>query len=289
MRGEPFPKPFRNLRPKPKTRLTTIFAIKCSDGLVMCSDTQATVAGQAKETATKITFVGENAILGCSGNELYIQKLEDAFESFSSDTTGYKQSITECVRSYSKEVSTDMAAAGTRRFADGTVPRLYETDALLAFSDSSFVIHLFQVNAPYGAFEEKKPPFRLSVGSGGFISNFVLKTVEERIFSVVELGWQDMTMKEVMQFSAFLIFVVGQYEANTSPIGRIYYLSKISRLPREAVGVEVFGDVPRNGQYYLTEFLKTVLAHHPEQVKKWIKTYMDDDLLQRLLGLVGSL
>lgn len=178
-----------------------------------------------------------------------------------------------------------MKAAGDKADEGGYKPRVYSANAILAFSDSKSVPHLFRVYAPYGAKEQRKPPFRLSVGTGGFISNFVLKNVEERVFNVIELGWEDLTMREVEQFSAFLMLSVGRYDRNTSPEFEIWQLDSKEREPRKPSEVEIWGKVPSLKSWPFQQFLKTVLEKHPEQFKKWFETYIDEDLLTKMVAL----
>jgi ATP-dependent protease HslVU (ClpYQ) peptidase subunit len=261
--------------PKPKPELTTIFGIKCEEGLVMCGDSQTT--GEAKESAIKITQIGDHALLGCSGNELYIPLLEntfkDKFDPDSDNPKDYEKSIAESVRAYAREVARDMKAGGVSRNEEGEVPNLYRTDAVLGFSDLAFNTHLYRIAAPYGYRESLKPPFRISVGSGGIYSNFILKNVEEQVFNVVNLGWQDLKIQEVIQFSAFLLNAVGQYEKNTSGRGNFWILSKVSREPHEMTDSEIWGEPYPMGS--LRIFIKTVLSHHEEQAKKWMLSYID--------------
>jgi ATP-dependent protease HslVU (ClpYQ) peptidase subunit len=264
--------------------LTTIFGIKCEEGLVMCGDNQAT-SGDVKESTVKITPIGKHALLGCSGNDLYIPLLENTFKKrFNPDSSDYEESIGECVRAYAKEVAGDMEAGGVARDRYGEVPDLYRTDALLGFSDSEFETHLYRVAAPYRYRECLKPPFRISVGSGGIYSNFILKTIEEQVFNVASLGWQDLKISEVIKFSAVLLNAVGQYESNTGGRGNYWILSKVSREPHEMTDLDIWGEEAPVSS--LRIFLKTVLANHPEQVRKWFWTYLDDDLVEILIRII---
>jgi hypothetical protein len=82
--------------------------------------------------------------------------------------------------------------------------------------------------------------------------------------------------------------VIGLYEKYTSPIGEVWCLSTVERHPRKSDTLETWGT--EHPTWPLTILLKTVLGHHPEQFKRWVKNYLDadPDLKDRLFALLTS-
>lgn len=279
----PLPKPFGYPIQKPGPDMTNIFAVKCSDGIVMCADTQSTGAGK-KENAVKIVEVGKKALLGCAGYENNIGLLEDIVKrNIDDETRDYEKALVECNREYKREVYADWK---TGEYEKGdSLPDKYYTEALFCASDARFELRIFKQTAPLRPVEITKPPYRISIGTGGFISNFVFKTIEDRIFSYAGMDWSKSTVIEVGQLAELIVYSVGMYDTYSNPQGHVWYLSAIDgkahRFTREDLGFD-------KNERILPAFLKNIVANHPKELRKWFGVNIDNDLKDNLFRLFFS-
>lgn len=263
-----------------EARLTNIFAIKCADGIVMCADTQST--GMGKEFVAKIIPLGNCALLGCAGYDHNISLFEGIVErNISESTKDYERALVESNREYKKEVYADWQAGEGRK--GESLPDNYYTEALACISDMRYGLHLFKHIAPSRPHEIKRFPYRASIGTGGYISSFIFKTIEDRVFSSVGMSWRDVRLVEVGQLAALVVFSVGNYDTYSNALADIWYLSTVDRRPHQFTSEELGF---RNGRV-LPAFVKGIIASHPQQLKRWLGQYADDEMIGSLLQLLS--
>lgn len=253
----------------------------------MCSDIQTSYSGfgiEVKDETTKVSFIHESGLLGCSGTDNYIALLEDLItEEISDHTKQYMKALTVCSRAYAREVWKDIRAA----------PYLskdrYETSALFSVSGSDFEPRLFRIEAGTRPFEVRKPPFRVSVGSGSFFSDFLFRLLEKYLLVPQRIDWDKMPAEEVFKICDIVLNAVGSYERNTSLESQVYLHSKVSRKPLRLDPKDIWGESKKGEDHPFRIMLKTVLASHPNESERIFRTLMDKDLLDRLSQWFGSL
>jgi len=255
--------------------LTTILAIRGEDGIVIAADTQAT--GRMLEYALKITPIGDNALLGCSGAAQYISLFtQHVQESLGNPGAGdYYKAVYGAIKSYSREV------AGENEYSsvlDDTVKNLCCPAGVLAVYDSSErEYHIFEFQTPRPP-NLVKYPNRASVGSGSLAADILLKNIE-RMLHRIGLDWVNLSTSLIAQFCVLLLRRIEYVDPATS--GAAIYRLNQSR--SEYLSVEhIFGKLGKD-DYALTVLIRNAIKEiGPEKLQQLLKQYNLSSILSSL-------
>jgi hypothetical protein len=276
-------KQFRQFR----KHMTTVIAIRCKDGIVLCSDSQVT-RGNLKDTTTKIDEVMSNSLIASSGISNYIELFTQTVREIlplKLTLLRYYGALKECSDVYNKKIVDHI----------GTLPEGFLSENGLKVSDL-YPDGIFVANYPSGKdmitrypIVHVSPPLppkfvgvphRLAVGSGGEAATIFLKSIE-RIFWIIGLTWTDFSTTLAAQLCRILVRRIADIDPSSSG----FLLYRITDKTQELYEWDIFSDM-RPDEAHLTvlprTFLKEISDIDPKKIEKLVNDY-------QILSLVKSL
>src|SRR5208282_664798 len=216
-----FPKPlkpkFRYL--KQRERLTTVMAVKCRDGVILCADGQLTsnlgILG-TKDTVSKIQPVNFHdetdnlCVLGCSGVEPYIdlfrQHVGREMIERGHEGRSYFEALDRAIQNYSRYVK-----PRTKRAVIPFKPEVFYPSAIFAgYEPKDKKIRVYLLETPHSP-NELSIPYRSAIGSGGLYASLLLNIVEVAL-DRMRLVWTDLSTKLVAQICYMTLGRIVNYD-----------------------------------------------------------------------------
>lgn len=234
--------------------MTTIIAMKCKDGIVMCADTQiSNLKTGTRETIGKLKPIGNNALIGCSGVinyiDVFVDKLSESFElegkCFDKIMCGIKN-YSDFLNEYDVGKFTDYSMI----FPEG-IFAYYDT------TDNKF--RLFRLEPPAPPKEESVCN-RIAIGSGGPYADNLLRT-SEKLLQKIEKNWEMLSTKLVSQFIFLMMRELSQFDLFTGDTNNMYIITKneIKTITLR----EIFNEDDNNKNLF-SQFLENLMDEIPE-------------------------
>jgi 20S proteasome alpha/beta subunit len=205
-------------------QLTTIVGIKCKDGVVISSDSQASGEVIKNLGVSKIFKINNNIGLGCAGTASHIKKLVKEIEKRMNGNTkletkdDFKKELEHIVielhRTNIVEKAGDM----------GYPPRndLFDVGALLgAKINNDF--YLFSLDVPNGEVDEVED-FSM-MGSGSLFALLVLRQ-QERIVKATKKSFSELDLGLALWIGVLVINEVKNIEIFTGGDTKVIYINK---------------------------------------------------------------
>jgi len=275
--------------------LTTVFAIKCRNGVVLCSDAQESAGfGDVgtKEISTKVHKIATgdsgSCLLGCAGVTNYIELFVEYVEEVvaNREAQSYYQVLDDGVKQFTKQMVSRTSEAGLpRQFMDKMMPQ----GIFAGFDRETNSPLVYELTPPHPP-RELRPPYRVAIGTGGLYANLLLgiaETVIDRMTwstHVEPLRWIDFRTRVVSQFCYFVLARVMHYDLASGLNSYIYVLNEQGGKLQD--DQDLF---PRHGKsdgdaYRVTIFAKTLLEELPKEcLPTLFKLYNLESVVGRLL------
>jgi hypothetical protein len=236
--------------------LTTIIAIRCKDGVILCADSQS--SGSTKEVAVKIEEIGDQGLIACSGYEPYIDQFKDYVRDWidGKGKKSYRKTLNQAITAFSRDVS--------ERY-DTFVPPLRVRYALEdLFPSAIFVtrdtrrVRIYNMETPHPCWEQYYP-HRATAGSGSVAADIFLRS-GEYLLAKLGLDWNMLSTHLVAQMCWILIRRIAYVDSNTS--GVALYRVSVDNPPENLTAKTVFPN--QNGRYQLSMLIETAIKEIKE-------------------------
>jgi 20S proteasome alpha/beta subunit len=266
--------------------LTTIVAIRTSDGVILGCDSQNTEESRGiKETMSKATKIDEHTVLACAGVNNYIELLKEQIRKrFDEERANLKlyETLNNAVKSFSREFL-DFSKGRTGGY---DVDRNSYPEAIFAAYDvaNGGQYRIFRIEPPSPCVELRSPQDEVTAGTGGSAASVLLKTVEHLMVES-NLKWTELPAKLVGQFCWVLINTVSLIDPYTSGI-EIYHLNG-SDVKQFSEG-QLFDNL-KPGEAHIIGAARTALVHFRNKnqdkgiIENLIKHYNAEDLIREVL------
>ena len=254
--------------PKPRPHLTTVIAVQCKDGVILCADGQE--SNEYTEFGTK-QLVGkidqlifdnkldEQCLIGCAGVTTYTDQLRERIGEAIARRNGksYHEALESATRSYSRFVNARKSDTGLEfdpTWASGVFAG-YE-------GKRSCVYTLLPPHPPELLY---KYPYRTGVGTGWIFASFLFVVAEE-FMRKLEITWPTLSTVLVAQFCYMVLGRVFNYEGASGMGISIYRLNDKTGSWEGLSDDQIF---PRHGEkgleYRSTIFMDTLLKELPPE------------------------
>lgn len=259
-------------------KLTTVIAVRCSDGVIMCTDTQETIiesggAVAIKETVSKVKPITKYSLLGCAGMPNYIDRLyyhiEKAFLKYKKSKLGYFDILDKGVESYSNYVD------NRGGYPTGIKPPVA---ICVAVDRKKKTYHIYELKPPHPP-REISHINRIAIGSG-MTHAILLFKMAEKLLSKMDYDWHQLSTTFVSKFCYLVIGRIAGYDLYSSPPTTFYKIdTKRYALLSDK---KIFPDSPK--RYRLSQLIESAIQDLPaRKLELLVKTYLDDKLMQELL------
>jgi 20S proteasome alpha/beta subunit len=287
-----FPKPLKpKFRyPKSRPRLTTVIAVQCRDGIVLCADMQETqeYAGLGtKEFVSKIapvTYQGKDdgyCLLGCSGIPDYINsyKLYVGEEILNrSSNTNYHEALDRASERYSKYVKNRSRGLG---LPDALI---YPSSIFVGYDPSENKTHICVTETPNPPSELASYPYRAAIGTGKLYAS-LLFSIAELMFGKIDLTWNALSTIVVAQFCYLVLGRILNYD-EYSGLGTSFYRIDAAGRYESLELPQIFpnqGTGENQERHRLTIFMKTLIAEKALPKDKMVRaarSYKLDEVMR---------
>jgi 20S proteasome alpha/beta subunit len=278
---KPFKPKFRYL--KPREHLTTVIAVQCRDGIILCADSQETsdlgILG-TKENVSKIRPVSHHGqldrycMLGCAGVSNYIdlfrRHVGEAF--LNRGDNSYFEALDRAVLNYTVYVTTRSNQMGGLSLRG----REFPSAIFVGYEPTDDKTRVYAIDPPHPP-NELSEPYRMAIGTGGLYAS-LLFGMAEKLMSKVGFDWSNLSTKLVSQFCYMVLGRVISYDRDSGMDTRFYRVDKTgySSLSDE----QIFPGHGEREEYRLTIFLRTLRDELPkEKMLKLLSTYNLSELL----------
>ena len=211
--------------PKPRQRLTTVMAVDCADGVVLCADGQETneyVGFGTKQLVSKIDqlrFGNESSrhcLLGCAGLTTYTNQLRERVEQAVLTRNGtYFEALEIATRNYSKFVN-------ARKPDTGLLFDQSWASAIFAGYDPQDKKHyIYSIWPPHPPELLSKYPHRTGTGTGWVFAS-LLFVVAEQLMSKLEITWKNLSTLVAAQFCYMALGRIMNYDRESGLGTNIY-------------------------------------------------------------------
>lgn len=254
---EKFENPFRNVV-ELGTRLTTIIAIKCKNGIVMAADMQATET-RTWEYSIKVKEIDDFSLMACAGTGSYIEMFADDVRD-AVETRGSRDSkkvLEAAVVSYSSYVDERIRKVGVG---------LTENDRKMCYPEAAFATNdrlskrnrIFEIKTPHPPFEPDYQQ-RVTVGSGSLSAVAFLKNMEY-FMAKFGLHWGNVSTRLASQLCWLLLNRVEHVDPSTSGV-LLYRIDDSGTLQLNSA--DVWGD--QDEESWATIVLRTAISEISEE------------------------
>ena len=253
--------------------------------MILASDTQST--GFTKDSVTKVTELGSNALIACAGAESYIglfkDHLKDSLKRNERKGTDPYKIINQAATTYREDISR-IAEHTPGRY--GSATKFYP-EAVFGVSDHRKGNRIFQTDPdlqdPF--IEVVHPLNRATAGSGGVSASVFLKSVEDLMYKVDsrlrETNWTEFSQRLVAQLCFILLRRIQYIDAYTS--GQQVYLLRSSGPPELLKPIDIFNNAHEGDKVYLTVLARTIQEEiEPDKLLKLIDIFRVPSLIQKL-------
>jgi hypothetical protein len=187
--------------------MTTIIAIRASDGLVMASDLQET--SQVKEYTSKIKGFGKNELLGCAGASPYISVFQDHIQTALAErgNEDYRTTFNKGIDSFSVYLSDKITTQRLDRFYTAQELADFYPQGIFAVVESEYSYRIFEFDTPHPC-TEILPGVRerASAGSGARPAQVFMQVTEKvMIQSGIPQTWRRFSSNVIRQYCQILI------------------------------------------------------------------------------------
>jgi len=267
-----FPKPlkpkFRYLRRR--KRLTTVIAVQCRDGVVLCSDSQETTeyAGLGtKELVSKIRPVSYNdeddsyCLLGCSGMSPYINWFREHVGEaiFKREGRSYLEALRVATRNYAKNVNMWGREIGLRFGEDFSN---LASAIFVGYEARDHKTRVYILAPPDPPDSLSTYPYRVAIGTGGLYASLVFN-IAELLMNKIGFGWTQLSTKLVSQFSYLVLGRIISYDAH-SGMGTAFYRVDGSGYATLSVA-QIFPGLGEEGKSKLSILFETLRDEIPKE------------------------
>ncbi|NAL78157.1 hypothetical protein DYY65_07905 [Nitrososphaera sp. AFS] len=191
--------------------LTTIVAIKCPDGIVMASDSQATVRAERAKMlgVTKISNVNNFIAIGGSGDAdnitLFVEHLREEFPQMSSTKSEFRDKIQNVFWCLHKKYNLD-----SREFL-GINAHPFNPTLLVGAKneDNSFGLYLLKENGMVYPKDE-----HMVIGSGGDLARLVIKQLN-RSMAVAGGSLHNLPVEDAIIVACYIINEVKESDSQS--------------------------------------------------------------------------
>ena len=212
------------LKKNKEKQLTTIVGIKCKDGVVLSSDSQASGERIKSLGVSKIFKINENIGFGCAGKEIHIKKLVKEIEKRIKDNT--KIVNKDDFKNELESIVIDLHRINIVEKASnmGYPPRndLFDVGAILGAKMNNDY-YLFSLDVPAGEVDEIED-FSME-GSGSLFALLVLRQ-QERIVKATKRSFSELDLGLAIWIGVLVINEVKNIEVFTGGDTQVIYIDK---------------------------------------------------------------
>lgn len=277
---QPWPKQPKPLKPdvrylSKRKPLTTIIAIKCKDGVVLCADRQSSDPySDTKDYYPKIKKLNDDCFFACSGTDCYIEMFAKVAESTLAEVAVPRYWDIEKVSNvHGKAIDVKCESSPSCKNsiqANGYPAALFIT----AENRAESIFHIYELYTPHAPKEFKQ---RDAIGSGGS-SALVIMKMAEKVMERIRWNWNDLTTDIVAKFCGMVIIMTASHDLYT---GQIDIQIVDTKGNRELGSTGLFKDTSKRNIVHLVEMIYDELPL--EKKIELINFYGVDKLLQRLM------
>ena len=248
--------------PQCRQRLTTVIAVRCRDGIILCADSQETneYAGLGtKEIVSKIYAVnyGDNTdeycVLGCSGLPAYINQLRERVGEaiLKREGKSYTEALEDATVDFSHFVYSRKLGYSPRQDLSTLASAIF-----VGYEPKTQTTHMYLL-APPDPPDPLSHQFRATTGTGGLYAS-LLFNIAEVLMRKVHLEWDKLNTTLVAQFCYMVLGRITNYDSFSGLGINIYRIDHQTGKREYITAEQMFPGHGTTEKYRLSVFLKTV-------------------------------
>jgi hypothetical protein len=268
--------------------LTTVIAVQCQDGIIICADSQETFGSYTKEDVTKIHSVGfgdkfdKYCMLGCAGASNYISLFREYVgkKFVSRQGMTYFDALDSAICDYTNYIQRRKILLGNLSFEQEGNPE-YPDALFVGYDPANDKTQMYELNLPHPP-REVLAPHRAIIGTGRLYSSqfFIMA---EKFMHKIGLDWPLLSTRLVSQFCYMVVGRVISYDVSSGGKVLFYRIDKtgFTGLPDDIM----FPGYGKDGETRLSVLLRTALEELPkDKLLKLAKMYNADKIFLKFFS-----